>query len=309
MNVKKKMTNSDKTVIITEKINLRETTGILEPFLIQTSGRDAGKIYPLLKRTLRIGRDSACEVHVDDLHVSRFHAVIICENINSIIIRDTGSTNGVFINGKKIKEKRIVDGDKIRIGTECHFKIRFQDVDESRNQQHLYDAANKDGLTQLYNKKFFLDVLSREFSFSKRTHQPLSLLMIDVDFFKKINDTYGHLAGDMVLRRLGEYFLRRLRLENIACRYGGEEFCIVLRQVSEAQAAVIAERLRKGVEQEHFEYAEKEIPVTISIGIATYHNNNFNDYEALLKHADRCLYMAKQQGRNRSICSSFSNAA
>ncbi len=308
MSDKKKTINPDKTMIITEKFEFKETTGILEPFLIQTSGRDAGKVYSILGRTIRIGRDHSCEVNLDDLHVSRFHAEVICEGVNSIFIRDTGSTNGVFVNGKRVSEKRLVDGDKIRIGTEFHFKIRFQDVDESRNQQHLYDAANKDGLTQLYNKKFFLDVLSREFSFSKRTRQPLSLLMIDVDYFKKINDTYGHLAGDMVLRRIGEYFLRRLRLENIACRYGGEEFCIVLRQVSEPQAAVIAERLRKGIEQEHFEYAEKEIPVTISVGIATYYNNNFEDYNALLEHADKCLYMAKQAGRNKSM-HTFSNAA
>lgn len=258
-------------------------------------------MYNLAGQTIRIGRDATCQIILDDPHVSRFHAELCCRSGNQVSIRDLGSTNGVFVNGKKIVEQALLDGDKIKIGTRHYFKFTFQDAVDQNYQQQLFKAANMDSLTQLYNKKYFLDAFSKEFSFSRRNNNPVSLLMIDVDFFKKVNDTHGHMAGDLVLKRIGQYFAQHLRLENIACRYGGEEFAIILRNVSHDRAEHVAERLRRDIEKDKMAYNGTTINVTISIGIATYDNGNFETVEDMIQKADDCLYKAKETGRNRSI--------
>jgi two-component system, cell cycle response regulator len=291
----------DKTVIVTEKAEIAERSSAYEPYLIQISGRETGQMHNLSGRTVRIGRDATCQVILDDPHISRVHAEIFFRNGNQIVIRDAGSTNGIFVNGKRVTEQVLGDGDKILIGTRLYFKFAYQDAVDQSYQQNLFRAANIDGLTQLYNKKYFIDVLSKEFSFSRRTKQPLSLLMIDVDHFKKINDTYGHMAGDLVLKSIGVYLQQHLRLENIACRYGGEEFAIILRNVPGDLAEHIAERLRKAMEGEKVVYRNTPIHITISIGIATFDTNNFETIEDFIRKADEHLYEAKQTGRNRTI--------
>lgn len=296
-----KKDRDDKTVIVTAKADVSERSATYEPYLIQISGRETGQMYNLAGRTVRLGRDAACQVILDDPHISRVHAEIFTRNGNQIVIRDAGSTNGIFVNGKRVTEQVLNDGDKILIGTRLYFKFCYQDAVDQSYQQNLFRAANIDGLTQLYNKKYFIDVLSKEFSFSRRTKQPLSLLMIDVDFFKKINDTYGHMAGDLVLKSIGQYLHQHLRLENIACRYGGEEFAIILRNVPGDLAEHIAERLRKAIEGERIVYRNTPIQITISIGIATLDRGDFETIEDLIRRADENLYEAKQTGRNRTV--------
>ncbi len=289
------------TVIVTEKAELSERPSAYEPYLIQISGRETGQMYNLAGRTVRLGRDATCQIVIDDPHISRVHAEITCRTGNTIVIKDAGSTNGIFVNGKRVTEQQLNDGDKILIGTRLYFKFEYQDAVDQSYQQNLFRAANIDGLTQLYNKKYFVDVLSKEFSFSRRTKQALSLLMIDVDHFKKINDTYGHMAGDLVLKSIGVYLHQHLRLENIACRYGGEEFAIILRNVPGDLAEHIAERLRKAMEGEKIVYRNQPIQITISIGIATFDTNNFETIEDFIRKADEHLYEAKQTGRNKTV--------
>lgn len=295
-----KENKGDKTMIITDRSEVGEKSTSLEPYLIQISGRETGQMHRLGGKDMRIGRDPICEIMLDDPHVSRTHASINVEG-NTLTIKDAGSTNGVFVNGKKITEHVLSDGDKILIGTRLYFKFCYQDTVEQNYQQNLFRAANIDALTQLYNKKYFLDVLSKEFSFSRRNKNPLSLMMIDLDYFKKINDSYGHLAGDHVLKTMGQALMKTLRMENIACRYGGEEFAVILRNVSADHAHTIAERLRIGVEAEKVIFKETPISVTISIGIATFENDNFNTMEDLILAADKLLYEAKEGGRNRTM--------
>ena len=293
-------TRIDKTIMITERADHEERSSTYEPYLIQISGRETGQMYHLTTGNLKLGRDPACQIILDDPHISRVHAEIVA-NGKDIVVKDAGSTNGVFVNGKKITEHKLNDGDKLLIGTRLYFKFCYQDSVEQNYQQNLFRAANIDSLTQLYNKKYFVDVVNKEFSFSRRTKEPLSLLMLDVDHFKKINDTYGHVAGDLVLKSIGSYLIQHLRLENIACRYGGEEFAIILRNVGGDLAEHIAERLRKAVESEKVVYRETPIQITVSIGIATLENQNFDTIEDLIQQADQHLYEAKQTGRNRTV--------
>jgi two-component system, cell cycle response regulator len=303
----KKQKRTDETVIVsetTEKTDLSSKANTSEPYLIQISGRDTGMMFNLTGKTITIGRDPTCEIAVEDPHVSRQHAQITT-NGTDIILADLGSTNGVFVNGQKINDPHaLVDGDKILVGTRLYFRFTYQDSVDQTYQQNLFRAANIDALTQLYNKKYFLDVLSKEFSFSRRAKQDLSLLMIDVDHFKQVNDTYGHVAGDAVLKMIGQSLTKQIRMENVACRYGGEEFAVILRNVSENQAFSLAERLRVGVEAGTVEHRGKQIRATVSVGVATFTHDNFQTYEDLLLQADRCLYEAKNSGRNRTAYAS-----
>jgi two-component system cell cycle response regulator len=291
----------DKTVIITEKVDINERATTYEPYLIQISGRETGQMYHLTGNSIVLGRDSTCQIILDDPHISRQHCEIIVKHLNDITIRDNGSTNGIFVNGKKVIEQQLLDGDKILVGTRLYFKFCYQDAVDQNYQQNLFRAANIDALTQLYNKKYFIDVLSKEFSYAKRNEQPLSLLMLDVDHFKKINDTHGHVAGDLVLKSIGQYLQKHLRLENISARYGGEEFAIILRNVESDMALHIGERLRKSIESEKTNYRGAGIQVTVSIGIATMEKDNFETIEDFIRCADDFLYEAKEQGRNRTV--------
>lgn len=288
----------EKTVIITEKVDVQERSGTYEPYLIQISGRETGQMHNLTGKTIRIGRDATCEIMLDDPHISRLHAEITHQG-TGIAIKDLGSTNGVFVNGKKVAEQTLLDGDKILIGTRLYFKFCYQDAVDQNYQQNLFKAANIDSLTQLYNKKFFIDALSKEFSFSRRNNYPLSLLMIDIDHFKSVNDTYGHIAGDVVLKSVGQYLLKHLRLENIAARYGGEEFAVILRNVTSDMALIIGERLRKSIENERVVYRGHILQVTVSMGVTSLDDGKFDTIEDFIRAADERLYEAKAAGRNR----------
>lgn len=291
----------ERTVIVTAKLDAKDQKPQIEPYLIQISGRQTGQQINLSGRDVKIGRDNdSCEVVVDDPHVSRQHAEIVWKE-GKPFIRDLGSTNGIVINGTRIQEQELFDNDKILIGTRLYFKFCYQDTHEQNYQQTLFNAANIDTLTGLYSRKFFQDILSKEFSFSKRNRQPLSLLMIDIDHFKKINDTHGHLGGDEVLRKVGQTFKMGLRMENIAARYGGEEFAIILRNVHADLALQIGERLRKTIESEKMMFKETRIPVTISVGIATLDGDNYETGEDLVQAADELLYEAKETGRNKTV--------
>jgi two-component system, cell cycle response regulator len=303
---------NDETVIITQKVNLNELrNSVLEPYLIHVSGKDAGLAHKLTdtNTTIKIGRDPTADVVLDDAHVSRFHAEIEIKGPEEIWLRDLKSTNGIFINGVKVEERELRDGDKILVGTRSYFKFCFQDSVDQNYQQNLFNAANIDNLTQCYNKKYFLDILNKEFSYTKRKMQPLSLLMVDIDYFKKINDTYGHIAGDTVLKSVGNFFLKNLRLENFACRYGGEEFAIILRNTPADVALRVAERLRLGIQQGYITHKDKTINTTISLGAATYTGTNFNTPEDFIQYADKNLYIAKEEGRNRTITAPLKKAA
>jgi diguanylate cyclase (GGDEF)-like protein len=245
---------------------------------------------------------------VDDPHVSRLHAELKAGE-EGVVIKDLGSTNGIFVNGKKIEEQLLVDGDKVLVGTRLYFRFSYQDALDQDYQQNLFRAANIDGLTQVYNKKYFLDILAKEFSYSKRSGEPLSLMLIDLDHFKKINDSYGHIAGDLVLKTMGQHLLKSIRLENIACRYGGEEFAVIFRKTHTDLAYTVAERLRKLIESEKIPYLEHSIQTSVSIGIATYHQGNFALMDDLIRQADTYLYEAKRAGRNQTLTSTHRPAA
>jgi diguanylate cyclase (GGDEF)-like protein len=249
---------------------------------------------------LIIGRAASATVRLNDDGISRRHCRIMMVS-GQLMIEDLGSANGTLVNGELIQQQPLKEGDKIRLGATTTLKFTYQDKLDESFQQQMIDAALRDGLTRTYNKKFFQDRLETEFSYARRHKTMLSLVMFDVDYFKRVNDTYGHLAGDAVLVRLAGIAQATIRTEDVLARYGGEEFAIICRGTALLNAGVLGERLRVRVEQENFDYQGSRLPVTISVGVAALPEANVNTSNELIRDADSALYEAKASGRNR-VC-------
>ncbi|MGC4117319.1 MAG: GGDEF domain-containing protein [Myxococcales bacterium] len=268
--------------------------------LIVVSGRTSvGKMFKLDRPEMTIGRSGDADIMLDDEGVSRRHAKIVVRADGSVQLVDLNSTNGTFNNGDKIDVSALHDGDKIQIGSATILKFSYQDSIEEAMTKNLYESATRDGLTHIYNKKYFTDTLKKEFAYCLRHRVPLSLMIMDIDHFKRINDTYGHQAGDYVLGRLSGKINDAIRAEDLFARYGGEEFVVLLREAPEDKSFILAERLRRLVETTDFTHNGQQIKVTISIGIATLTDGEYADAESFVASADKHLYKAKQAGRNR----------
>lgn len=190
-----------------------------------------------------------------------------------------------------ISERKKVEEEKDLLLTKLHHL----------NKQ-LETLAITDGLTRLYNHRFFMENLNREFSRAQRLDQPLSLLIADIDDFKNFNDTYGHHLGDEILFRVAEVFGNSRRGSDIVARYGGEEFVLLLPDTTLDKALLLAEKLRQNVEKTAIESPEGNLKVTVSLGAFAMDNNNLPNPKELLIMADKGLYMAKKGGKNK-VCS------
>jgi len=203
--------------------------GAKKPYLIFIGGTSLGSVYILEEGETVVGRGKDATIMLDDDSISRRHVAFWVEGQN-VEAHDLESTNGTFVNGRRVKQCMLEEGDRIQISSNTIMKFSYQDKLENIFHKELYRMAVTDPLTAIYNKRFFLDRIEEEFSHAKRGKQSLSLALFDIDHFKTINDTYGHLAGDFVLQRLAELVLGMTRTGDIFARYGGEEFIILLRQ-------------------------------------------------------------------------------
>ena len=271
-------------------------------YLIVISARSAagiGRMFKLDKSEIVLGRSVESHIQVDDDGISRKHAKLVLGPSGRFQLVDLGSTNGTYLNGTRIELAELVDGDKIQIGSNTVLKFSLQDQLEEQYQRSIYESATRDGLTRIFNKKYFMDTLRKEFAYCLRHQVPISLVMFDVDHFKKINDTYGHQAGDYVLARIAQRVGETVRVEDLFARYGGEEFALMLREGGEEQAHLCAERCRRAVDSAEFIFGGTPIKVTISLGIATLADTDVTQPEDLVAAADKYLYRAKKAGRNR----------
>ena len=268
-------------------------------YLIMINGRNVGRMHKLNVDRTQLGRAPDCEVLIEDEGVSRRHAFIERTH-EGFVLWDNSSTNGVFVNAQKVERHLLQDGDRVQIGSNTILKFSFTDEVEEKFQKQLYDSATRDALTGTYNKKYFADQLKTEFAYCYRHKTPLSLMLFDIDHFKKLNDGYGHLAGDAALKTLAHVVHEALRTEDIFARYGGEEFGVILRDTDGERAFLIAERVRRSVEAHAFMWEQQRLSVTISVGVATLVDGNFPSPKHLVKAADEYLYKAKHGGRNRT---------
>jgi diguanylate cyclase (GGDEF)-like protein len=202
------------------------------------------------------------------------------------------------VNDKQVGEYQLRRGDQVKIGDTIVKFLSGSDL-EAQYHETIYRMTIIDGLTQIHNKRYLMETLEREIPRARRHARPLSVVMFDIDHFKNVNDNYGHLAGDYVLKELATLVKSRLRPDDIVGRYGGEEFCALLPETSVAGAAAIAEDLRRRVQERKFVFEGETMPVTVSLGCAELGGEM--DVLLLVKSADERLYDAKRGGRNR-VC-------
>lgn len=266
-----------------------------ESILIEIHGPNLGKNYRITETMINIGRDPNCSIQIDQENVSRSHCKL--EKVRgATFIEDLKSTNGTYLNDVPISRERLRHGDLIKVGGVI-FKFVSGGNIEGLYHEEIYKMTITDGLTQVANKRYLFEFLEREISRAIRFGRPLSIVMIDIDHFKKVNDSFGHLAGDAVLREMCAVLFKSVRREELLARYGGEEFVIVLPETGLSTATTIAEKARMTVERHGFEFAGTPIPLTISLGAAEL-SPMAADPENFIRTADEMLYEAKRSGRN-----------
>ena len=263
---------------------------------IYPHGPGFGSRHSLGNTDLLIGRDEDCQVHVNDKSVSRHHARVQREQEGFWII-DLGSTNGTHVNDISVFRTLLQDGDYVRVGCSI-FRFLSGDNVETEYYEEIHRLTIIDALTGSHNKRFLLEFLDQELMRSNRYGRPLALTLFDIDRFKSINDQFGHLAGDFVLRELGALVRGNIRKEELFARYGGEEFALVMPETNQDGALRAAERHRQAVAEHAFEFESKPLQVTISSGIATTQGNPSLTAAEFIRQADEKLYQAKQAGRN-----------
>ncbi len=298
------MDDSDvKTRVTVKPAQPRRGDGRLDCLvLIHPPGANLGRRYLLDRPFVSIGRDTENDVVLDRDSVSRRHAKVATANGQRVVV-DLGSTNGTYVNDQPVQEHPLRAGDQIKIGNTILKFLSGQDVEQAYHEE-IYKMTIMDGLTAVYNKRYFMESLERELARVKRYRRELSLIMFDLDHFKKINDSYGHLAGDQVLKDLAQLVKARTRSEEIVARYGGEEFTILVPETGLQGAVHLAEHLRGLVESHEFIFEDERIPLTISLGVATLGGMDW-DANRFIKASDVALYRAKRSGRNR-VCSEMS---
>jgi diguanylate cyclase (GGDEF)-like protein len=260
-------------------------------------GMELGRRVQLGTAPFEIGRSSASDLFIDQESISRHHARISFDG-TSYWASDLGSTNGTYVNDEQVREQRLRDGDQVRIGRSILKFMTGENV-EVHYHEEIYRLMTVDGLTQVFNRRYFNEALEREVNRAKRYTRILSLIAFDLDHFKAINDTYGHLVGDSMLRLVAAAVKPRLRREDIFARTGGEEFAVLLPEIGIEGALLIAEKVRSIAQNTSLKHEKAQIRCTVSLGVATLLDDASS--EELYKRADDRLYEAKQSGRNR-VC-------
>lgn len=297
------MAGDDSTVVLTDikaALAAAENEAAEKPAALLVVGGDLnGTIFDLKEGEVTAGRNPDNSIPLEFNGISRYHFKILSSDGNSHTVQDAGSRNGTFVNNKKIEgEVQLNKGDMIKLGS-IALKYLPKGDPERLTYDKLQHEANTDKHTGCYNKGYFNNALDLEVKKSKVTGTPLSLIVFDLDHFKKLNDGYGHDAGDFVLKEMAQLIRKHgVRDQDIFARYGGEEFVILLPKTNLKQAFEIAERLRKLVEAHEFMYEDKRLPVTASIGVADYRQGVATGTD-LFKRADEAVYKSKQGGRNQ----------
>lgn len=279
----------------------------IKPALVFLSGDLIAVPIPLEREEVILGRTLEADVRVNDTKISRKHAKINMihdaeKDVTEYVLTDLGSKNGTFLNGRRIEQANLHNGDKIAIGEHI---LRFDLLDEidREYQKQIHRLISHDDLTGLLSSRSFFSELRREAGRAKVENRPFCVLMMDVDHFKDVNDTYGHLTGSKTLEELGGCIVKSLRSGDAAARFGGEEFAAFLLDAELPQALVAAERIRSEIDKRKFSVLKRgkrteTHHITISIGISSYPEDSRDPIE-LIEMADSALYRAKREGRNR----------
>jgi len=262
-------------------------------------GQRLGSRYRLSTgTTMEIGRSSSVSVSLPEvMSISRKHARLRYTG-SVVTIEDLGSTNGTYVNGQAIHGKTVLrTGDRFQTAA-VHFKFLHEQDVESAYHMAIYELVSLDGLTEIYNKRKFEEEMQREFARSMRHSRPLSLIIFDLDEFKRINDTYGHLCGDFALKQVAALAKDLVRPEQTLARVGGDEFVILSPETTAPQAEMLAMKLRERILDLDHRYGDLKIALSCSFGVAELNEKMANPQD-LYHAADHALLLSKRSGRNR----------
>jgi two-component system cell cycle response regulator len=273
----------------------------LRTVLTMVNGLNAGQVFTVERGETTIGRGRDADVRIDDVGISRIHARVVRTEDGRHLLEDLQSTNGVFVNAQRIERVVLASGDRVQIGPAIVLRYALVDAEEAALARQLYETSTRDPLTSVYNRRYLTERLTAEVAYAHRHQTRLSVILIDLDHFKRVNDDHGHLAGDAVLRGVSEAIGRQTRTEDVLARYGGEEFVVIVRGIEHKNVAVFAERLRRAVELLETPWKPSPLRVTVSLGVASLDEcEKKAPVDALLSLADERLYRSKDEGRNRA---------
>jgi diguanylate cyclase (GGDEF)-like protein len=268
--------------------------------LVVALGRYLGKHFMIESEDLIIGRRTDCDVSINDKSLSRTHAQIYRDKNRNLFIKDLKSTNGTQLNDKIIAHGEsfpLKDGDLLKLGN-IIFKFITGGSIENIFHADMLNLQILDDLVGVYDKKTIMSLLEDEFNMAKMAGQTLSLVAFDIDHFKSINETLGHLVGDFVLKETLKTLKKVVRQRDLIGRIGGKEFLIIFPSTSLLQIFDIAERMRQTIEQHNFVFEETNIPVTISLGVFSL-DSSIRSFTDLFKKTDNALYSAQNRGGNK----------
>jgi diguanylate cyclase (GGDEF)-like protein len=250
--------------------------------------------------SLDIGRSPAAGISLPEvMSISRKHARLRYNGL-AVTVEDLGSTNGTFVNGRPVQGRTVLrSGDRFQTAA-VHFKFLHEQDVESAYHLAIYELVARDGLTEIYNKRKYEEEVQREFARAVRHKRPLSLVLFDLDEFKQINDSYGHLCGDFVLKRIASLARELTRPEEVLARVGGDEFAILLPETGILGAETLARKLRDRIQELDHHYGELPVLVQCSFGVAELIAEMSGPHD-LYRAADRALLLAKRRGRNQ-VC-------
>lgn len=278
--------------------SLIRVAGQQQALLLVLSGPRLGNRTVLSDAVIEIGRGSTSGLVLDADSVSRRHAKIEPMGAGHLLT-DLGSTNGTYVNGLRVKEHALIDGDRVQIGKALLKYLAGGNI-EGAYHEEVQRLMLFDALTGVHNKRHFDESL--RVALSTAQGSPVSLIVLDIDHFKKVNDTHGHMAGDAVLCATANVVKETVPADCLFARVGGEEFAVLCPNTSLATAKVCAERIRIAVAGHLPTFEGKSLPVTVSLGLAEFKPGSEEEPEALYGRADEKLYQAKDSGRNR-VCS------
>ncbi len=271
------------------------------PAILLLDGDEVAGLYCLTNDETIIGRTPGADIVIPETSVSRHHAVIrrASPGADGFEVVDLGSTNGTFVGGERVERLTLKPGSEVAIGGRI---LQFELVSKTdvACQSRIVQMTHLDEATGLLTRRSLLRAFEAELIRTERFQHPMSVLMMDLDHFKLINDTYGQTVGSHCLSEVGALIRETTRVTDVSGRYGGEEFVSFLPETDTAAALMVAERIREALAARTFEYGATIYQVRMSVGVATYPADGA-DAEALVRSADTALYRAKALGRNRCV--------
>jgi diguanylate cyclase (GGDEF)-like protein len=288
--------SADTTVVTAMTAPPKQPGPTTEACFVIIVGGELGRRIPLNSQDLLLGRAETADVVLDLENVSRSHALVTHRSGN-FVLRDLESTNGTYVNDVRVAEHALRDGDRVQIGRAILKFLTGGNV-EAQYHAEIYRVMTLDGLTQIHTRRYFEEALVREIARGQRYGHPFALVMFDVDHFKRVNDSYGHLAGDAVLKHVARRVQEKVRANDVVARLGGEEFAVLLPETELVGARTFAEKLRQLIANDTIDACGALLRVTVSLGVAQ-HLPSMTTPEAFIQVADERLYDAKRSGRNR----------